>query len=74
MKNAAASTISHVKPWAPLTATAPRVSSPTSVQSKKNSMSKRPKCCLSFAFSSNAAVVVSSANWRSAAGPVVMES
>ena len=60
MKKTAARKISQVKPCAPLLATAPSVSSPTSVQSRKKSMSKRPKCFLSFAFSSRAAAVVCS--------------
>src|SRR3954451_19055439 len=57
--------ISQVKPCAPLDATAPSVSSPTSVQIRKNSMSKRPKCFWSFAFSSTAAAVVKSTNSES---------
>ena len=57
-KKTTARKISQVNPCAPLEATAPSVSSPTSVQSRKNSMSKRPKCFCSFAFSSTAAAVV----------------
>ncbi len=49
---------SQVKAWAPFVDTAPSVSSPTSVQSRKNSMSKRPKWRWSFAFSWTAASVV----------------
>ena len=61
MKKTNPRNISHVKPWAPLAATAPIVSRPTSVQIRKKNMSKRPKCLWSFAFSSTAADVVCSA-------------
>ena len=46
-----------MKPSAPELATAPSVSTPTSVQMRKKSMSKRPKCFLSFDFSSTDAAV-----------------
>src|SRR3954471_15541385 len=57
MKKNAARTSSQVKPSGPLLATAPSVSTPTSVQIRKKSMSKRPKCFLSLDFSSSAACV-----------------
>ena len=62
MKKKTLRKMSQVKPWAPFEATAPSVSSPTIVQIRKKRMSKRPKCFLSFAFSSSAAVVVTSTN------------
>src|SRR5579859_1230602 len=62
MKNTGTRKISHVNPCAPLFATAPIVSRPTSVQTRKKNMSKRPKCFCSFDFSSSAAEVVYSAS------------
>ena len=50
--------ISQVNASGPLAATVPMVSIPTSVHSRKNKMSKRPKVFLSLAFSSSAAWVV----------------
>ena len=58
MKNTGTRKISQVKPCAPWLATDPIVSSPTSVQTRKKNMSKRPKCFWSLAFSSTAADVV----------------
>ena len=60
MKKASPRNISHVNPCAPLLATAPIVSRPTSVQIRKKNMSKRPKCFWSLPFSSSAADVVCS--------------
>ena len=60
MKNTGTRKISHVNPCAPLLATVPIVSRPTSVQTRKKNMSKRPKCFWSFVFSSTAAAVVRS--------------
>ena len=58
MKNTGTRKISQVKPCAPWLATDPIVSRPTSVQTRKKNMSKRPKCFWSLAFSSTAADVV----------------
>ena len=57
MKNTTASAISQVKASAPYDATAPIVSTPTIVQTRKKRMSKRPKCFLSLAFSTTSASV-----------------
>ena len=62
MKKKTPRNASQVNACAPLLATAPSVSSPTSVQIRKKNMSKRPKCFWSFAFSSSAAAVVCSTN------------
>src|SRR3954447_2347470 len=55
-----ASTTSQVKPWAPLEATVPSVSSPTNAQTVKNTMSKRRSDLTSLLFSSSASAVVCS--------------
>src|ERR1017187_7898937 len=47
--------IIQVKAVAPLDATAPTVSTPTIVQIRKKSISNRPKCFFSFAFSATSA-------------------
>ena len=62
MKKTGTRKISQVNPCAPLLATVPIVSRPTSVQTRKKNMSKRPKCFWSFVFSSTAAAVVRSAS------------
>ena len=63
MKKTAARIINQVKASAPFAATVPIVSTPTRVQIRKKKMSKRPKCFLSFAFSTSSASVTSYGMW-----------